>query len=139
MARMACGLHVYPLWSLSVEDLLPWRRLYSATSAVPIPAWSPRCAVSSSVFATWKPSLCGSRKRTTPLLLVAGTRTACLLWTASRRLPDDLRELRLARATPRARHGTTGNEPGAPQGVPLRSFLFDLASRRMWQETHWWH
>src|SRR5215469_2879002 len=139
MARMACGLHVYPLWSLSVEDLLPWRRLYSATSAVPIPAWSPRCAVSSSVFATWKPSLCGFRKRTMPLLPVAGTRTACLLWTASRRLPDD--EHRGAPLSPQCRERDTAqqeNEPGTPRGVPLRSFLFDLAFRGRWLETHSW-
>jgi len=64
-ARMSVRLHVCPPWSLSVEDLISWRRLYSATSAVPIPACSLRCAVSSSAFATWKPSLCGFRTRMT--------------------------------------------------------------------------
>ena len=37
-----------PVWSLSVEDPLPWRRLYSATSAVSTLVWSRKCAVSSS-------------------------------------------------------------------------------------------
>src|SRR5215469_4360703 len=129
MARMACGLHVYPLWSLSVEDLLPWRRLYSATSAVQIRAWSPRCAVSSSVFATWKPSLCGSRKRTTRSLLASVTRMTCSFWIASRCSPDDLRELRLARTTPRVRLGTTVQQTN--QGRPPAS-LFVV----VWQETH---
>src|SRR5215470_3657973 len=77
-------LRMCPLWSLSVEDLLQWRRLYSATSAVPIPAWYPRCAASSSEYATWKPSLCGFRKRMTRLLLRLATRT-CWCRIARRR------------------------------------------------------
>src|SRR5580693_1559715 len=55
------------------------------------------------------------------LQLAAVTRMTCSFWIASRRSPDDLRELRLARTTPRVRHGTTvNNEPGTPPGVPLR-------------------
>src|SRR5581483_12027665 len=72
-------------WSLSVEDLLQWRRLYSATSAVPIPAWFPRCAASSNEYATWKPSLYGFRKRTTRSRLRLATTRTCWWRTASLR------------------------------------------------------
>src|SRR5215467_2576019 len=81
-------LRMCPLWSLSVEDLLQWRRLYSATSAVPIPAWFPRCAASSSEYATWKPSLCGFRKRTNRSWLRLATRT-CWCRIASPRTSDE--------------------------------------------------
>src|SRR5580704_16751091 len=77
-----------PLWSLSVEDLLQWRRLYSATSAVRIPASFPRCAASSSEYATWKPSLCGFRKRMTRSRLRPATRT-CWFRIASLRSSDE--------------------------------------------------
>src|SRR4029077_17420605 len=69
-------LSMCPLWSLSVEDLLQWRRLYSATSAVPIPASFLRCAASSSEYATWKLSLYGFRKRTNRSWLRLATRTS---------------------------------------------------------------
>src|SRR5215469_1178600 len=85
---MGVRLHVCPLWSLSVEDLIPWRRLYLATSAAQIRAWSPRCAVSSSVFVTSKPSLCGFRKRTTRLPRRQLSRRACSFWTASQSSPS---------------------------------------------------
>src|SRR5580692_4742230 len=77
-----------PLWSLSVEDLLQWRRLYSATSAVPIPASFPRCAASSSEYATWKPSLYGFRKRMTRFRLRLLTRT-CWFGNASPRSSNE--------------------------------------------------
>jgi hypothetical protein len=77
-----------PLWSLSVEDLLQWLRLYLATSAVPIPASFLRCAASSSEYATWKPSLCGFRKRITRFRLRLLTRT-CWYGNASPRSSNE--------------------------------------------------
>src|SRR6516165_9743026 len=115
-------IHLCPPWSLSVEDLLPWRRLYSATLAAPIRAWSPKCAVSSSAFATWKPSSCGSRKRTTHSPLASDTRRTCSFWTVSLRLPDDLRERGSAR-TRRGRDTAQENRrtnQGRLPGVPIR-------------------
>src|SRR5262252_6185346 len=99
-------LRMCPLWSLSVEDLLQWRRLYSATSAVPIPAWFPRCAASSSEYATWKLSLYGFRKRTTRLWLRLATRK-CWCRIASPRTSDE-------------RGGTRPKRQRTDQGRPRR-------------------
>src|SRR6516162_4520627 len=112
-------LRMCPLWSLSVEDLLQWRRLYSATSAVPIPAWFPRCAASSSEYATWKPSLCGFRKRTTRLWLRLATRK-CWCRIASPRTSDE-RWQDAAKTTVVEQTGfeQTENGSGAPLAAPL--------------------
>src|SRR6266550_7799935 len=107
-----------PLWSLSVEDLLQWRRLYSATSAVPIPAWFPRCAASSSEYATWKLSLYGFRKRMTRWLRLA-TRT-CWCRIASPRTSNARRQ-DAAKTTEVEQLGrTTGTDQGRLGGAPLR-------------------
>src|SRR6266566_6503245 len=103
-------LSMCPLWSLSVEDLLQWRRLYSATSAVPIPASFLRCAASSSEYATWKLSLYGFRKRTNRLWLRLATRT-CWCRIAS---PRTYNERRQDAAKDRRRNR------GAFGGAPLR-------------------
>src|SRR5215469_1341485 len=107
-------LRMCPLWSLSVEDLLQWRRLYSATSAVPIPAWYPRCAASSSEYATWKPSLCGFRKRTNRSWLRLATRT-CWCRVASPRTSDE----RWRDAAKRQRSKTEVGQTGTDQGRHL--------------------
>src|SRR6516165_6459394 len=109
-------LRMCPLWSLSVEDLLQWRRLYSATSAVPIPASFPRCAASSSEYATWKPSLCGFRKRTNRSWLRLATRT-CWCRIASPRTSDERRREAAKRQRSKTEVGQTRNESGAPFGA----------------------
>src|SRR6266581_9229891 len=102
-------LSMCPLWSLSVEDLLQWRRLYSATSAVPIPASFPRCAASSSEYATWKPSLYGFRKRTTRLWLRLATRT-CWCRIANQRTYSERRQ-DAAKTTRKRIRGAFGGAP----------------------------
>src|SRR6516165_10691031 len=110
-------LRMCPLWSLSVEDLLQWRRLYSATSAGPIPAWYPRCAASSSEYATWKPSLCGFRKRTNRSWLRLATRT-CWCRVASPRTSDERwRDAAGTTAVEKNRGWTNRNGSGAPFGA----------------------
>src|ERR1039457_6434029 len=85
----SCGsLHVRPLRSLIVEDPLQWRRLYSATSAGLIPAWSLRCAAYSSECVTWKPRWCGSRTRMMRWPPREAKNCSSLIGSASRRSPD---------------------------------------------------
>src|SRR6266566_6903126 len=116
-------LSMCPLWSLSVEDLLQWRRLYSATSAVRIPASFPRCAASSSEYATWKPSLYGCRKRMTRSRLRQATRT-CWYRIANPRSSDE-RWRDAAKTTKKRIRGAFG-------GAPLRC----ISARYMaWSNT----
>src|SRR5690606_27501434 len=98
-----------PVWSLSVEDPLPWRRLYSATSAVLTLVWSRKCAACSSASVTWRQNSSDSRPRVTLLRRKPATRRSAACRSASRHSPESDRSARL------------GTSPG---GVPcyLASF-----------------
>src|SRR5215831_8423975 len=106
-AHLCVSSRVRPLWSLSVEDPLQWRRLSSATSAGLIPACFLKCADCSSGCKTWRPSSPGYRKQTTCFPLASVTNSLSLAANASPRSPD-------------ASHTHVTTDPGTPlSGVPM--------------------
>src|SRR5690606_18445798 len=83
-----------PVWSLSVEDPLPWRRLYSATSEVLTLVWSRKCDACSSASATWRQNSSGFRPRMTLLRRKPATRRSAACRSASRHSPESDRSAR---------------------------------------------
>src|SRR5437868_1129727 len=77
-----------PVWSLSVEDPLPWRRLYSATSAVLTLEWSRKCAACSSGSGIWRQNSAGFRPRMMLLLRSLATMLSVACRSASRLSPE---------------------------------------------------